>query len=105
MMNYTKLTLKRSYISMGAENIAKSFLNPVLMCTKSYKRSVGFFSSSVLVPILEGITVLARNNGVIKLIASPQLSQDDIEAISKGYELREKRIYQAFSPVEVEIDF
>ena len=97
MMNYTKLTLKRSYISMGAENIAKSFLNPVLMCTKSYKRSVGFFSSSVLVPILEGITVLARNNGVIKLIASPQLSQDDIEAISKGYELREKRIYQAFT--------
>ena len=50
-MSYKDLDIKRSYISMGAENIAKAFLNPVLMCTKVYKRSVGFFSSSVLVPM------------------------------------------------------
>lgn len=96
-MNYKELDIKRSYISMGVENIAKAFLNPVLMCTKVYKRSVGFFSSSVLVPILDGIVSLARNNGQIKLIASPSLSADDIDAINKGYELREKVISNSFT--------
>lgn len=96
-MNYKELDIKRSYISMGAENIAKAFLNPALTCTKIYKRSVGFFSSSVLVPILDGIVALARNNGQIKLIASPSLSADDIDAINKGYELREKVISNSFT--------
>lgn len=96
-MNYKELDIKRSYISMGAENIARAFLNPALVCTKIYKRSVGFFSSSVLVPILDGIVALTRNNGQIKLIASPSLSADDVDAIDKGYELREKIISNSFT--------
>ena len=96
-MDYKQLDIKRSYISMGSDNIAKAFLNPALMCTKSYKRSVGFFSSSVLVPILDGIVALARNGGCVKLIASPSLSSDDVEAISKGYELREKIVNDSFT--------
>ena len=96
-MNYKELDIKRSYISMGNDNIAKAFLNPALACTKTYKRSVGFFSSSVLVPILNGIVSLARNNGSVQLIASPNLSADDVDAIGKGYELREKVISNAFT--------
>jgi hypothetical protein len=97
IMRYIDLDFKRSYISMGDDNIAKAFLNPALMCTKSYKRSVGFFSSSVLVPILDGILALARNGGCVKLIASPSLSSDDVDAISKGYELREKIVNDSFT--------
>ena len=96
-MNYKELDIKRSYISMGNDNIAKAFLNPALACTKTYKRRVGFFSSSVLVPILNGIVSLARNNGSVQLIASPNLSADDVDAIGKGYELREKIISNAFT--------
>ena len=96
-MNYQELEIKRSYVSVGQENIAKSFLTPVLKCTKSYKRSVGFFSSSVLQPIVDGIVALARNNGKIQLIASPNLTEDDIQAISTGYEAREKVINASFS--------
>ena len=96
-MNYQELEIKRSYVSVGQENIAKSFLTPVLKCTKSYKRSVGFFSSSVLQPIVDGIVALARNNGKIQLIASPNLTEDDIQAISTGYEAREKVINASFT--------
>ena len=96
-MSYQELEIKRSYISKGEENIAKSFLTPVLKCTKTYKRSVGYFSSSVLQPIVDGIVALARNNGKIQLIASPNLTEDDIQAINTGYEAREKIINAAFT--------
>ena len=96
-MTYQELEIKRSYVSVGQENIAKSFLTPALKCTKSYKRSVGFFSSSVLQPIVDGIVALARNNGQIQLIASPNLTEDDIQAISTGYAAREKVINASFT--------
>lgn len=96
-MNYKQMEISHSYISRGDNNIADSFLNPVLKCTKEYKRSVGFFSSSVFETIMDGIVVLARNGGKIKLIASPKLSESDIEAISLGYEQRKKYITDAFS--------
>ena len=96
-MNYKQLDIKRSYISRGDNNITDSFLNPVLKCTKTYKRSVGFFSSGVLDTIMDGITALARNGGTIKLIASPHLGEEDVHAINVGYEQREKIIRNAFS--------
>lgn len=96
-MNFRELDIRRSYTSMGDENIAKSFLVPVLKCTRCYKRSVGYFSSSVLQPILDGVVSLARNNGTIQLIASPNLSENDIEAINTGYKAREKVVNSCFT--------
>lgn len=96
-MNYQELEINRSYVSVGQENIAKAFLTPLLKHTKNYKRSVGFFSSSVLQPIVDGIVALARNNGKIQLIASPNLTDDDIQAINTGYEARAKVINASFT--------
>lgn len=96
-MTFKELNIQRSYISFGDDNIAKSFLVPALKCTKVYKRSVGFFSSGVFKPIMEGIVGLVRNQGKIQLIASPNLSEEDIEAINAGYEQREKIIESAFT--------
>ena len=42
-MGLKDLDIKKSYISCGDENIAKSFLVPALKHTKLYQRSVGFF--------------------------------------------------------------
>lgn len=95
-MNFKDMNIKRSYISCGKENIANSFLVPALKCTKTYKRSVGFFSSGVLEPIIDGVVSLARNKGTIQLIASPKLSEQDIEAISIGYDKRECIIKECF---------
>lgn len=95
-MSYKDLVIKRSYASQGGDNIADSFLVPALKQTKLYRRSVGFFSSSVFSPIIDGIVALSRNNGKIQLIASPQLTQEDINAISVGYKKREEIIAGAF---------
>ena len=67
-MGFRDLNLKKSYISCGDENIATAFLVPALKQTKLYRRSVGFFSSSVFEPIVDGIVSLARNDGKIQLI-------------------------------------
>lgn len=95
-MNYREMNIAYSYISHGGNNIADSFLNPVLQYTKEYKRSVGFFSSSVFDTVMTGIVSLARNGGKIKIIASPKLSDEDTKVILSGYEHREKTI-DAFS--------
>lgn len=96
-MNYRDLKIEHSYISRGDNNIADSFLNPVLKCTKEYKRSVGFFSSGVLETITDGALSLARNGGSIKLIASPKLSEEDVEAINLGYEQKNQKLSDAFT--------
>ena len=96
-MGLKDLDIKKSYISCGDNNIAESFLIPALKQTKIYQRSVGFFSSSVIETILDGVVTLARNDGKIQLIASPQLSEEDIRAISLGYEKREIVINNAFT--------
>lgn len=96
-MGLKDLDIKKSYISCGDENIAKSFLVPALKHTKLYQRSVGFFSSSVFEPILDGVVALARNGGNIQLIASPRLNGEDIQAITLGYEKRDAIIQNAFT--------
>ena len=95
-MGLKDLEIKRSYISCGDENIATSFLVPALKQSILYQRSVGFFSSSVLEPILDGVVTLARNNGKIQLIASPHLNEEDIQAISLGYAKKEEIARNAF---------
>ena len=96
-MNYLNMDFKRSYISFGDNGIANSFLTPALKCTKVYKRSVGFFSSGVLQPIMDGVVSLARNGGKIQLIASPKLNEQDIKAIEAGYRAREAIIEDLFT--------
>lgn len=95
-MSYLDLKIERSYKSCGEINIANAFITPALKCTKIYRRSVGYFSSNVFLTIMDGIVALARNNGIIQLIASPKLSPEDIEAIKLGYAEREKVIRDSF---------
>jgi superfamily II DNA or RNA helicase len=86
-MSLRDLEVKQEYRSFRG-NIARNFYIPALKQSVSYKRAVGFFSSTVLCEISDGIAYLANNKGRIQIVASPYLSDDDIEAIQKGYELR-----------------
>ena len=89
-MSFKDLDIKRSYISYGDKNIADSLIKPALKQAVLYERTAGFFSSGVLETILPGVVSLVRNNGRIKLITSPKLSDKDVEAISLGYSKREE---------------
>lgn len=95
-----------SYKNIG-ENDFCSIINPLLSCTKIYKRSVGFFNSSALKFIDDGIMDLARNGGQIQLATSPKLSDDDIIAINSGYQAREileKRLFDEINEAVENID-
>lgn len=75
-------------------DIVKEFYTPVLKQATLYQRAVGFFSSTALIDLTKGISGMIKNGGHIQFIVSPLLSQEDIEAINKGYE-KKKIIGQA----------
>ena len=70
------------------DNVVQDIYLPLLKEAPTYKRADGFFSSSSLVEISKGIATMASKGGKIQIVASPYLSDEDIEAIQKGYEER-----------------
>ena len=86
-MGLQDTTIKNEYRSL-IDNVVQDFYLPLLKEATTYKRAVGFFSSSSLVEISKGIATMASKGGKIQIVASPYLSDEDIEAIQKGYEER-----------------
>ena len=93
-MSFQDHTVKTEYRSL-IDNVVQKFYVPLLKEAVSYKRAVGFFSSSSLIEISKGIADLACRGGRIQIVASPYLSDDDIEAIKKGYADRDEIIEAA----------
>lgn len=93
-MSLRDIEIKSEYRSL-LNTISKDFFVPLLSEAISYKRAVGFFSSSCLIEISKGICALAEKGGEIKLIASPYLSNEDISAIKYGYNLRNRVVKHA----------
>ena len=91
-VSFKELNLKLSYRSDTRKEIVDEFYIPVLSNSITYKRAVGFFSSSSLINISEGISKLIYNGGKIKLIVSPKMTEEDIEAIDRGYKSRKEVI-------------
>lgn len=90
-MGLNDIEIKNEYRSL-LDNVARDFYILLLQHAISYKRAVGFFSSSIIVEISKGISTFVKNGGYIQLVASPYLSDDDIEAIRTGYALRDNII-------------
>lgn len=90
-MSLKDVELKKEYRSL-LDNVVQDFYIPLLKDATLYQRAVGFFSSSSLVEISKGIATMAEIGGKIQIVASPYLSDEDIEAIKKGYADRDKII-------------
>ena len=88
-MSLEQFTIKHEYRSL-IDNVVQEFYIPLLKEATLYQRAVGFFSSSSLVEISKGIAAMASAGGRIQIVASPYLSDEDIDAIKRGYEGREK---------------
>ena len=97
MMNYRDLDIRISYHSKGPDGITEKLIVPALKCTKLYKRGTGFFSSSVLSSITDGVTELIANGGKIQIVASPKFQQEDLDAINAGYRERDEIVGEVFS--------
>ncbi len=100
-MSFLEIEIKKKYRSSENDNIATAFIEKALEQSSSYKRAVGFFSSSSLIYTSRGLAKIATNyNGgepLIKYIVSPRLSEKDVEAIKKGYATREEIITEALN--------
>ena len=93
-MSLKDLNIEVEYRSKHID-IATNFYIPLLKEANIYKRAVAYFSSSSLLEISIGICALAKKGGKIKLVTSPCLSKEDIEAIRKGYLKRSEVIKNA----------
>ena len=93
-MSFSDLDIKREYRSLSRD-VVHDFYTPVLVQSNLYRRAVGFFSSSALISLTEGLKGLLLNHGRIEVVASPKLSQEDIDAIDDGYERRDEIILDA----------
>ncbi|MDF2858275.1 MAG: hypothetical protein K0Q87_4126 [Neobacillus sp.] len=56
-----------------------------------------------MIEITKGLSGLIRNDGKIRLIASPKLSDEDIEAITYGYKTKGEVISGIFYILSKEI--
>lgn len=88
-MSFKSLSLLKQYKTYK-NDIVSEFYTPVLKEAVLYQRAVGFFSSTALIDLTKGINGIVKNGGKIQFVVSPLLSQEDIDAINKGYE--KKRI-------------
>lgn len=92
-MGLRDLTIQDSYRSDEYEDLGTAFVSKMLEQCIDYRRAVGFFSSSALIKLSTGLSVLTQKEGAhVSFVMSPILSKEDIEAISKGYERRNEII-------------
>lgn len=101
-MGLQDVELKKEYRSLR-DNVPRDFYVPLLKLANLYQRAVGYFSSTALSVITPGLCAFIRNGGKIQIVASPKLSEDDIEAIEKGYKERNE-VFQEALMRELDVD-
>ena len=87
-MSYKDLLIQTSYeTTENKTKLLEEFYIPLLEQSKQYFRIAGFFSSSSLVIASKGIEGLIKNNGIMRLLISPRLSEQDVKVLkSCNYE-------------------
>lgn len=81
-MSYKDLQIKTSYeTTANRAQLLEEFYIPILENTKQYFRIAGFFSSSSLAVAAKGIEGLIKNNGIMRLLISPRLSEQDVRVL------------------------
>jgi len=82
-------TLKTEYAS-DVNDIASDFYNPCLREAVRYDRVTGFFSSSIFHLTWPALAAFIRvNDGKMRLLCSPRLSDRDADGLLYGYEARD----------------
>jgi superfamily II DNA or RNA helicase len=70
----------------GVGDVVEDFYRPCLEQATHYRRAVGYFTSSGLAQAAKGLASLVTRGGKMRLVASPQLSDADIEALTLAAE-------------------
>ena len=102
-MSLDELNIQDEYRSSDC-SIIDNFYIPCLEKSVVYKRAVGFFSSTSISLAAKGLTALIKAGGKMHLVASPELSDEDVEAITQGIKRREDIIAEV-TKQELEREF
>lgn len=94
-MSLQDLNIQDRYRSDDRYNLVEDFYVPCLSETTLYSRAVGYFSSTSIVAVAQGLAALIDAGGKMRLVASPCLSPEDIKAIEKGLKQRDVVVSQA----------
>ena len=82
-VNLSHLSIKSSY-STSQDSMVDDFYSPCLANSVRYDRAVGYFSSAVFVLIHAALGQFIENQGQIRIICSPEMSNEDADAIKSG---------------------
>jgi len=89
---FRDLNLEDAYDSgSSGSDVLRDFYIPVMSEAIRYDRLTGYFSSTILALAARGVAGLVRNGGRMRLVSSPQFTEQDIEVLSSN-------------PSEIEID-
>jgi hypothetical protein len=91
ILSLSDLELQDDYRSDSCDLI-QDFYVPCLENSIVYNHAVGYFSSCSMVAAAKALTALIRSGGRMQLVASPQLSPEDADAIAQGLKQREEII-------------
>lgn len=86
-------------------NLLRDFYVPCLRSSTGYDRAVGFFSSYALSTAAAGLPDFIRGRGRMRLVASPELSPEDVGAIEAGYRSRDSVVEEALARALQRDDF
>lgn len=78
-----------------AGSLAERLWTPCLAVATSYDRAVGYFTSSALQLISSGLGQFVQHGGRMRLVASPNLRPEDVEAILSGLRRRSEAVETA----------
>lgn len=83
MGRLTDIPIQLSYRT-GRDDLARDFLIPCMEASELYRRAAGYFTSSGLALAARGVASLASRGGRIRLVASPHLQPEDVEALQSA---------------------
>jgi superfamily II DNA or RNA helicase len=94
LMKFAELAIKPHYRT-GEHDPIGEFYEPCLTASSSYARAVGYFRSSIFNLVGRAFLKFAQRGGTARLICSPSITEEDIQAIQSGYLTRDQAINQA----------
>lgn len=80
MARLPDISLRLSYRT-GRDHLIRDFFNPCLEAAVLYRRAAGYFTSAGLALAARGVASLASRGGKMRLVVSPYLEPDDVEAL------------------------
>lgn len=72
----------------GGNDVVKGFYVPAFGVATTYRRAVGYFTSTSMSLVARGLDHFEQRGGSIQIVASPHLDHEDIDDINRGYDVR-----------------